>query len=208
MTRHRHSISGFGRLGLVISVLFMASLACNMPAEEKLYTPEKPTQYTAEVQTVYEVYVLVDEGGSVVDFGGPYSYGVEADMRYVLRFWDVGNRMEGYAAAEIYKVYTPTRVTGINQELEEGMSAEQKAEIYARTTFPATEVKWAELTFAGGPEGNYVGTNLETGKDIFGFMDWREKEWEMHVCFYHDISKAGCVMDFLVLGEEPFYNWP
>jgi hypothetical protein len=160
------------------------------------------------VQTVHEVYVLVDEGGNVVDFGGPYAYGVSANMHYVLRFWDVGNRLDGYAAATIYKIYTPFRVTAINQELEQGMSDDQKAEIYARTTFPSTEVKTAEMTFAGGPEGNFVGTNLETGKDIFGYMDWREKEWEMHVCFYYDVTKTGCLQDFLVIGEEPFYNWP
>jgi hypothetical protein len=187
----------------------MASLACNLSArEELLYTPEKPTQYTAEVQTVHEVYVLVDEGGNLVDFDSPYAYGVTANMRYVLRFWDVGSRMAGYGAAEIFKIYTPFRVTAINQELEEGMTDEQKAEIYARTTFPSTEVKTAEMEFTGGTDGKFSGTNLETGKEIYGYMDWRDKEWEMHACFYYDIMKFACTQDFLVLAEEPFYNWP
>jgi len=191
-----------------MAFLTLAVLACNFGAPEPLYTPEKPTQYTAEVQAVQEVYVLLDETGHVVDFGGPYSYGADASMRYVLHFWDAGNRMEGYGPATISKIYTPIHITAINQELEVNMSEDQKTEIYARTTFPDTEVKTAELSFSGGPEGTFIGTNLETGKDIFGYMDWREKEWEMHVCFYYDVGKAKCVQDFLVQGEEPFYNWP
>ena len=77
-----------------------------------------------------------------------------------------------------------------------------------RTSFPTTEVKWADLTFSGGPQGNFGGANPDTGGDIFGYMDWREKEWEMHVCLYYDVDKSGCVQDYLVQGEEPFYNWP
>jgi hypothetical protein len=204
----KRRLSIFKTLGKLWCYLALASLACNLGEPEKLYTPEKPTQYTAEVQTVREVYVLVDEAGNVVDFGGPYAYGVDANMHYVLRFWDVGNRLEGHAAAEIFKVYSPQRITAINQELEEGMSDEQKADIYARSTFPSTEVKTAEMTFSGGPEGTFLGTNLETGKEIYGYMDWREKEWEMHVCFYYDVMQRGCLQDFLVIGEEPFYNWP
>ena len=57
-----------------------------------------------------------------MDFGGPYAYGTNARMRYVLRFWDVGIRMEGHGGATMDKVYTPFSITGINQELEEGMS--------------------------------------------------------------------------------------
>lgn len=195
------------RLWLALAALLLTSLACNLGEEEAPYTPEKPTQYSGETAAT-EVYVLIDEAGNVVDFGQPYAYGVTSQLRYVLRFWDVGNRVEGHATATIYKVYTPLRITAINQELEEGMSDEQKAEIYARTSFPTTEVKSAEMSFSGGPEGTFIGTNLETGKEIYGYMDWREREWEMHVCFYHDVMKRSCVQDFLIPGEEPFYNWP
>ena len=45
-------------------------------------------------------------------------------------------------------------------------------------------------------------------KEVYGYIDWREKEGEMHVCFYHGITKAACTQDFLVLDDEPFYNWP
>jgi hypothetical protein len=69
-------------------------------------------------------------------------------------------------------------------------------------------VQWTDLTFSGGPQGNFGGPNPDTGGDIFGYMNWREKEWEMHVCFYYDVDNSGCLQDYLVLGEEPFYNWP
>ena len=191
---------------LGIAALVLSVLACDLQ-ESPPWTPEAPRQYTAEVAPI-EVYVLIDEAGNVVDFESPYSYGVTAQMRYVLRFWDVGNLMDGYSEAAIYKVYQPIRITAINDDLESGMSEAQKAEVYARTSFPTTEVKWADLSFGGGPQGNFVGANPDTGGDIFGYMEWREKEWEMHVCLYYDVDKSGCVQDYLVIGDEPFYNWP
>ena len=183
-----------------IVVLLFASLACNLE-ERPPWTPENPRQYTAEVQTVSEVYVLVDKAGNVVDFDSEYAYGANANLRYVLRFWDVGNRMEGYSAAAIYRIYTPIRVTGIHNESD--YTAEEKAAIYARSSFPTTEVKLHDLAFSGGPDGTFIGTNSETGKAIYGHLEWREKEWEMHAVFTEDIQQ-----DYLVLGEEPFYNWP
>ena len=111
--------------------------------------------------------------------------------------------MDGYGAATISRVYTPIGITGINQEIEEGMSADKKAEIYARTTFPSTEVVLHDLSFSGGPKGTFFGTNSETGKEIYGHMEWREKEWEMHAVFTEDIKQ-----DYLVIADEPFYNWP
>jgi hypothetical protein len=191
---------------LLITVLLLPALACNLGKEEPLWTPETPKQYTAETMPV-EVYVLIDKAGNVVDFESPYAYGVTAKLRYVLRFWDVGGRgAAGYEAATIHKAYTPIRVTGIHNESE--YTPEEQAAIYARTSFPTTEVKWADLIFSGGPQGNFGGDNPDTGGDIFGYMDWREKEWEMHVCFYYDVDKSGCLQDYLVQGEEPFYNWP
>lgn len=191
-------------LWLALMVLLLPALACQMPTEEPLWTPEAPRQYTAEVQTVYEVYVLVDEAGNVVPFEGPYAYGVTANMRYVLRFWDVGQRgADGYEAAAIYRVYTPISVSGINDDIEDGLSNEQIADIYARTSFPTTEVKLHDLVFEGGPRGHFWGTNSETGKPINGYLEWREDAWEMHAVFYEDIKQ-----DYLVLGEEVFYNWP
>jgi len=187
---------------LAVLVLVFATLACDLSSSnEPLWTPENPRQYTAEVQTVFEVYVLIDEASNVVDFGGPYAYGVTAQMRYVLRFWDVGQRMPGYEAAAIYRLYTPIRVTGIHNESE--YTPEEAAAIYARTNFPTTEVKLHDLVFEGGPQGHFWGTNSETGQPINGYLEWREKEWEMHAVFYEDIQQ-----DYLVLGEEPFYNWP
>jgi hypothetical protein len=148
------------------------------------------------------VYVLIDKAGNLVDFGGEYDYGVTANMRYVLRFWDVGQRgASGYEVATIYRVYTPKQITGIHNESD--YTAEEQADIYARTSFPTTEVKLHDLIFEGGPKGHFWGTNSETGKPINGYLEWREKEWEMHAVFYEDIQQ-----DYLVLREEPFYNWP
>ena len=181
---------------------FQGELDALTATDEPMYSPEKPTQYTAEIPPV-EVYVLIDEAGNVVDFDGPYAYGVNAKMRYVLRFWDVGHLKPGYETATIYRVYTPIRITAINEELEEGMSDEQKEDIYARTAFPSTEVKLNDLHFSGGPHGFFTGTNSETGGEIWGYMDWREDVWEMHVVFTRDIQQ-----DYLVIDKEPFYNWP
>ena len=190
-------------LQLVMGIASLFISVCTCYSEESLpWTPEAPRQYTAEVAPV-EVYVLIDEAGNVVDFESPYAYGVTAEMRYVLRFWDVGKLMEGYGAAAIYKVYQPIRITAIQSDLEAGMSDAQKSEAYARTSFPTTEEKRMDLSFSGGPTGTFIGTNPDTGKPVYGHMDWREKEWEMHVVFTEDIKQ-----DYLVIGDEPFYNWP
>lgn len=192
-------------LPLLLLTLIVAfpALGCDFGKPEPDWTPEVPKQYTAETAAV-EVYVLTDAAGNVVDFGGPYTYGVTANLRYVLRFWDIGERGTlGYEVATIHKAYTPLRVTGIKTEVEQEMSEDQKADAYARTSFPTTEILWTELTFTGGPEGYFSGKNPDTGEDIIGHMEWREKEWEMHAVFTRDIQQ-----DYLVLGEEPFYNWP
>lgn len=203
MAKHKNAKQGIGRIWLAAVVFWMVALSCNFGEPEPLYTPEKPTEYSAEVQTVAEVYVLIDEAGNVVDFDEPYAYGVNANLRYVLRFWDVGIRLEGHGTATISRVYTPLRITAINKDLEEKLSEDQKSDAYGRTTFPTTEIKLHELTFSGGPEGTFIGTNSETGKPIYGHMEWREKEWEMHVVFTEDIKQ-----DYLVIADEPFYNWP
>jgi len=189
---------------IFLAMLILSALACNLsPNEEPPWTPENPRQYTAET-TAVDVYVLLDQEGNVVDFGQPYAYGANAHLRYVLRFWDVGSRMPGeYGNATISKVYTPFQITGIQSDLEASLTDAEKADIYARTTFPATETHYADLEFNGGPQGHFFGAHPETGADIFGHMDWREKEWEMHVVF-----DKGIQQDYLVQGEEPFYNWP
>ena len=188
-------------LVLLIIALILPALACDLGKEEPMWTPETPKQYTAETTPV-EVYVLIDKAGNVVDFESPYAYGVTASLKYVLRFWDVGQRgTEGDDKATISRVYTPLRITGIHNESD--YTAEEQAAIYARTSFPSTEVKLHDLVFEGGPQGHFWGTNSETGKPINGYLEWREKEWEMHAVFYEDIQQ-----DYLVQGEEPFYNWP
>lgn len=190
---------------LMVAALLFSALACNLE-EEPLWTPETPKQYTAETAPV-EVYVLIDEAGNVVDFENPYAYGVTAQLRYVLRFWDVGGRgAKGYEQASISKAYTPIRITAIQDGIEEGISEDQKADIYARSSFPTTEEKWADLTFSDGPQGSFMGTNPDTGKQIFGHMKYNDQEREMgelHVIFTEDIKQ-----DYLVMGEEVFYNWP
>jgi hypothetical protein len=183
----------------------LPSLACFPRQEEPAWVPENPKQYTAETEPV-DVYILVDSAGNMVDFGGPYAYGTNAKLRYVLRFWDVGQLMPGYEKATISKVYTPFQITGINQEIEAGLSEAQKADIYARTSFPSTEVPYQELNFNGVSNGDFWGTNSETGNNIFGYLKWEITERKMgdvHVIFYEDIQQ-----DYLVLGEEVFFNWP
>ena len=91
---------------LLFLVLAFPALACDLGKEEPAGQPENPREYTAETTPV-EVYVLIDEAGNVVDFESPYTYGVTASLRYVLRFWDVGIRMDGYGAATIYRVLHP-----------------------------------------------------------------------------------------------------
>jgi hypothetical protein len=188
---------------LMLSALLIPAIACSLTEEEPPWTPEAPRQYSAETAPV-DVYVLLDSAGNVVDFGGAYSYGANAKLRYVLRFWDIGELgAEGYEIATIHKAYTPVEITGIQVDLEADLSQEQKAEVYSRTSFPTTEIKWADLNFTGGPQGYFSGTNPDTGEDILGQMEWREEAWEMHAVFTRDIQQ-----DYLVLGEEVFYNWP
>jgi hypothetical protein len=186
----------------VLAVLVLPALACSSWKEE-VYVPETPRQYEA-VTVPIEVYVLIDQAGNVVDFDQPYTYGVNASMRYVLRFWDVG-RLKGdsYEVATVHRAYTPLRITAINEEIEEDLTDEQKADIYARSSFPTTEVNWGDLSFQGGPAGYFTGTDPETGERVSGHMDWREKEWEMHIVF-----NAGIQQNYLVIDDEPFYNWP
>ena len=191
---------------LFIFVIFLLpSLACFPRKEEPDWVPENPKQYTAETEPV-DVYVLVDSAGNVVDFGGPYAYGTNAKLRYVLRFWDVGFLVPGYEKATISWVYTPYQVMGINKDVEAGLSEAEKAEVYARTSFPSTEVLLHELTFNGVSDGHFYGTNSETGKNIVGYLKWEDNERQMgavHVIFTEDIKQ-----DYLVLGEEVFFNWP
>ncbi|MBN2147254.1 MAG: hypothetical protein JW726_07690 [Anaerolineales bacterium] len=191
-------------LVLAAAALLLASLACNFGEEKPIWTPEAPRQYTAETSPV-DAYVVVDAAGNVVDFDDPaYAYGANAKLRYVLRFWDIGQLGgTGYETATIHKAYTPYAITGIKTELQEGMSEAERTEVLGRTTFPTTEVKWADLTFSGGPQGYLGGTNPDTGEEIWGYMEWREKEWEMHAVLTRDIQQ-----DYIVIDEEPFYNWP
>lgn len=187
----------------LVVLLLIPSLACATSDDEPDWRPETPRQYTAET-TPAEVYILVDADGNMVDFGQPYAYGVTASKRYVLRFWDVGQLGgAGYEVATIYEAYTPIRVTGIQADLLASMTEDQQAEVYARSSFPTTEVKWAELTYTGGTAGYFTGTNPDTGAEIHGFLEWREKEREMHAVFTRDIKQ-----DYMVMDEEPFYNWP
>ncbi|MCI0519603.1 MAG: hypothetical protein L0Z70_05030 [Chloroflexi bacterium] len=203
ITQQKRPWQRIGRIWMVGFALVTSALACRLGEPETPWTPENPREYTAEVRPATEVYVVLDEAGAVVDFDGPYAYAGNAQMRYVLRFWDVGALRDGYGAATISRVYTPLQITGINDDLEETLSEEQKTNIYARVSFPATEVKLHDLNFSGGPEGYFLGTNSETGEEIWGYMDWREKEWEMHIVFTRDIKQ-----DYVVIDDEPFYNWP
>ena len=193
-----------GSLILAVVALSLASLACKAlfpgSEDETPWLPETPAQYTAEVQNVWDVFVAIDAQGNVVEFEGDAVFGASAKMRYVLRFWDVGE-LGGKGEAAIYRVYTPVEIVTI--ENPENYSEEEKADIYARGGFPTTEVKLHDLTFRGGPEGKFFGANSETGNDLSGQLEWNEATREMHAIFTEDIQQ-----DYLVISEEPFYNWP
>ncbi len=202
--RTRHSAIKVIAFFLLIAFVLPA-LACSYGKEEPAWVPENPKQYTAETTPV-DVYVLVDSSGNVVDFDEPYAYGTTAKLTYVLRFWDAGILLPGYEKATISRVYTPFRISAIKQEIEAGLSEAEKAEIYARTSFPSTEVPLHELTFNGVTDGHFYGTNSETGNQIIGFLKWEDNERQMgavHVIFTEDIQQ-----DYVVLGEEVFFNWP
>ena len=190
-------------LWLGLAAFGLPALACSVGQEEEQWLPENPRQYTAETAPV-EVYILIDREGNMVDFGQPYAYGANASLRYVLRFWDVG-QLGGAdkGAAPIHKAYTPHTITGIQVDIESGLSEAERAEVYARTSFPTTEVKWADLTYTGGTAGYFSGTNPDTGEEIWGFLEWREEQFEMHAVFTRDIQQ-----DYKVIDDEPCYNWP
>jgi hypothetical protein len=201
---------------LIILLSLFVSIACGLlPMSDEraveilseeakgpeFYIPEKPTQYIAEVQQIYEVSVNINQEGYVVTEESNAAYVANASMKYVLKFWDVGLLVDGYSEASIYRVYTPTEINFIPHS--ESLSNDQEAAIYGRSDFPTTEVLVHTLKFTGGTTGTFTGTNANTGNALVGYMDWREDVREMHVVFTEDIQQ-----DYLVIAEEPFYNWP
>ena len=203
VNRSQNTPKPAGLVLLCLLLLFMLpSLACES-ARENWY-PAAATEIIAEEVTVHEVYVLLDQAGNVVDFGGPYTYGATAELRYILTFYDAGTRMEFKGDAIIYKVYTPVRVTAINQDVEATMDEDQKAAAYARSSFPSTKIQERSLKFSGGPGGAFTGINSDTGKEIEGYLEYRKDVKEWHVVF-----NKGIQQDYLVLNEkDPFESWP
>ena len=65
---HKPSKPGNFKLWLAATALFVVGLACSFGGPKELFIPDKPTQYTAEVQTVTDAYVVIDAAGNVVDF--------------------------------------------------------------------------------------------------------------------------------------------
>jgi hypothetical protein len=188
---------------LMIFLMFvLPSLACES-ARENWY-PAAATEIVAEKVTIHEVYVVIDEAGNVVDFGGPYKYGANAELRYILTFYDAGERIEYMGTATIYKVYKPLRITGINDKAEETITEDQKTAALARTSFPSTKIVERTLSFSGGPEGVFSGTNQDSGKPIKGYLQYHKDTKEWHVIFSEGIKQ-----DYLVLNEvDPFKDWP
>ncbi|MCU0485525.1 MAG: hypothetical protein MUC85_05380 [Anaerolineales bacterium] len=203
LSQHYKASKPMGMMMLLWLIMFaLPSLACES-ARENWY-PAAATEIIAEEVTVREVYVLLDEAGNVVDFGGPYTYGSTAELRYMLTFYDAGARIEYKDIATIYKVYTPLRITAINEKVEETMDADQKAAAYARTSFPSTKIQETTLKFSGGPSGAFTGTNPETGKPISGYLEYHKDTKEWHVIFTEGIKQ-----DYLILNEvDPFESWP
>ncbi|MBN1667715.1 MAG: hypothetical protein JW862_11530 [Anaerolineales bacterium] len=178
-------------------------LACNalFPGSEDLtpWSPENATEYTAEVQYVWDVWVGLNPEGYVAQ--GEISIGATATMRYQLRFWDAGTLIPGKGDAAIYRIYNIKAIDFISDDL--GYSDAQEAALYARRDFPESVIKLHELTFTGGPRGKFMGTNSETGNPIYGSLKWNEAEQRMYAIFTEDIQQ-----NYLVLSDEPFYNWP
>ena len=106
---------------LFFAPLLLATLACNalFPGSEdtSLWVPENPTEYTAEVQYVWDVYVATDAAGNVIPWSDPASQDaplrVNTTMRYQLQFWDVGKRVPGKKYAVIYAIYQPYEVINV-----------------------------------------------------------------------------------------------
>ena len=187
----------------------LPSLACSCAdldeGIEPPYKPETPTQYTAETAAV-EVYVPLDEAGNVVPGDGPYAYYATTKLVYVLRFWDVGSRTTGYEKATISRVYTPISIGELHPDLEAGLSAAEQSAIFSRTSFPTSEVPLHELTFDGGRRGLFSGTNSVTGAQITGHLEWENDKFDIGAV--HVIFTEGIQQDYIVLGEEVFFNWP
>ncbi|MBN1667810.1 MAG: hypothetical protein JW862_12005 [Anaerolineales bacterium] len=189
-------------LWLAGAALILSILACTYTDRElEIWAPENPRQYTAQVQQVFEVVVLVDSAGNMVDFGSDAPFEAVAEMRYELRFWDAGDIVDGYGSAAIYRLYKPTSILTIYDD--ENYSEAEEAAIYGRTDFTSREIKVHDLEFTGGPTGIFMGVNSVTGEQIEGSMVWREDVQEMHVVFTRGIQQ-----DYLVLGQDVFGNWP
>lgn len=196
---------------LALVALIFATPACGRCSPWKgdrpveLWKPDKATLYTAETAPV-EVYVPLDEAGNVITGDGPYAYYATARLVYVLRFYDVGSMMEGYGEATISRVYTPIGIGELHPDLEDSLSSAEQSAILARTAFPTTEEPLRELSFTGGPEGTFYGTNETTSKQIRGHLEWKDKKYQIGTV--RVIFTEGIQQEYIVLGEEVFYNWP
>lgn len=179
-------------LKLFGAVLLISLFSCQ-PQESK--APADASQMVAEEQTVHEIGIHVDESGQVKPEGGPYF--ADTNLRYVLRFWDVG-QLKGKETAAIYRVYTPVKITGVSHS--ENYTEDQLTEIYARRNFPTTEIKLHDLVFTGGEDGEFHGTNSETGQEIYGRIEWIE-------AVPHVIFTQGIKQDYLITTEDAFNNW-
>lgn len=191
---------------LAIAALALASLACETSifADEQkevgMWLPETPKQYTAEIQNVWEVYVGINNEGYVVP--GDIYIGALANMRYRLEFWDVGKQVPGKETATIYQVYTIREVYDVSPSLN--LSREQEQALLARTDFPVTIVPMDYgMVFTGGPEGLFLGNNPANGELIQGSLKWVPEEKKMYAMFTEGITQ-----NYMILLDEPFYNWP
>lgn len=194
-------------LFLVTFIFVALAYACSRPPVERegRWKPEKATLYTAETAPV-EVYVPLDKAGNVIAGDDPYAYYATAQLVYVLRFYDVGTMMAGYGDATISQVYTPISIGELHPDLEDTLSSAEQSAILARTAFPTTELPLRELSYSGGPDGFFYGTNETTGKDIRGGLRWEDQKYQIGTV--RVIFTEGIQQEYIILGEEVFYNWP
>ncbi|MBN2112681.1 MAG: FecR domain-containing protein [Acidimicrobiia bacterium] len=158
-----------------------------------------PQEYTARVDNVWEVWIgLTPDGYADPDFETDSGISAEADMEYVLTFWNVGALKSGYAAATISRVYQPRNaITDIVVD-DQGTNY-----VTIPMDLNRTVVTRAELSFSGGPEGTFSGTSPETGKRILGHIEPPAGGLPWSVVFTEGIQQR-----YLITTPEPFAGWP
>ena len=183
-----------------LAALAAAALFLGGPSAPAQSVPQNvtPQEYTARVEITWDAWIgLTPDGDADPDFETDSGISAEATMEYVLTFWNVGALKSGYGSATISRVYQPLNaITDIVTDADGNQT---------NVTIPMdlnrTAIEWAELSFSGGPDGTFSGTNPDTGKPLVGHVE-RQADGRWYGVFTEDIRQT-----YAITTLEPLGDW-